>query len=52
MQVEGDSHVAPRIQEICENRSISGDFLTILAGFILFNPHRANYNYKLFLEPE
>jgi len=44
MQVEGDSHVARRIQEICENRSISGEFLTILAGFILFHPHRANYN--------
>lgn len=44
LQVEVDSHVARKIREICENRSISWDFLTILAGFILFNPHRANYN--------
>ena len=31
------------IREICENRSVPRHFLTILAGFILFNPLRANF---------
>ena len=38
-----DSRFARRIREICENRSVPRHFLTILAGFILFNPLRASF---------
>ena len=38
-----ESCFACRIREICENRSVPSHFLTILAGFILFNPLRANF---------
>ena len=38
-----ESRFARGIREICENRSVPRHFLTILAGFILFNPHRANF---------
>ena len=38
-----DSRFARGIREICENRSVPRHFLTILAGFILFNGIRANF---------
>ena len=38
-----DSGFARGIREICENRSVPRHFLTILAGFILFNPLWANF---------
>ena len=38
-----DARFARRIREICDNRSVPRYFLTILAGFILFNPLRANF---------
>ena len=39
-----DSRFARGIREICENRSVlPRHFLTILAGFILFNRIRANF---------
>ena len=42
MQFEGDSRFARGIREICENRSVPRHFLTILQGFLLFNPLRTN----------
>ena len=42
MQFESDSRFACRIREMCENRFVSKQFLTILAGFILFNSLRPN----------
>ena len=38
-----DSRFARGIRESCENRSVPRHFLRILAGFILFNPLRANF---------
>ena len=38
-----DSRFARGIREICENRSVPRQLLTILAGFILFNPLRTNF---------
>ena len=38
-----DSRFARGIPEICKNRSVPRHFLTILAGFILFNPLRPNF---------
>ena len=43
MQFESDSRFARRIREIYENRSDPRHFLTILAGFLLFNPLRTNF---------
>ena len=40
MQFESDSRFARRIREIYENRSDPRHFLTIIAGFLLFNPLR------------
>ena len=42
-----DSRFARGIREICENRSVPRHFLTILAGFILFNRIRANLGHDL-----
>ena len=38
-----DSRFAREHEKFCENRSVPRYFLTILAGFILFNPLRANF---------
>ena len=43
MQFDCDSRFAHGIQEICENRSVLRPFLTILAGFVPFNPLRTNF---------
>ena len=44
MQFYGNLHFARGIREICENRSVPGHFLTILAGFALFNCRKTNFN--------
>ena len=40
---KSDSRFARGIREICENRFVPRHFLTILAGFVLFNPLRTNF---------
>ena len=39
----GDSRFARGIREICGNRSVPMYVLTILVGFVLFNPLRTNF---------
>ena len=44
LHFKGDSSFTLRIREICENRSAPRHFLTILAGFVLFNSLRTNFS--------
>ena len=44
MQFQGDSRFARGIRKIFENLFVARHFLTILAGFVLFNSLRTNFD--------